>query len=111
MSREIILYNDTDSIIGTFPQTASDKLKVKACLNNLYGKMVSTMNWTYGKENKDMIKNYIVVHDKMNGLGIVFKDKIGGIFKDEDGTAKLLVVDGYMVVINDKYEDIVKQII
>lgn len=99
-----LLYTKNDVLV-------SHETMVKQYLNTLYGKMASCIYFIDGKENKDMIKNYIVVHDKMNGLGIVFKDKIGGVFKDEDGTAKLLIVDGYMLVTNDKYEDIVKQII
>lgn len=103
------LYPDTLKVVAP---TAKERLAMKLYLNSVYGKMVSSMKWTNGKENKDMNKNYIVVHDTVNGIGIVFKDKIGGVFKEnEDGTARLLIVDGYTLPTVDKYEDIIKQII
>lgn len=117
-------YYDTDSICYNFQKfklddtlevvrpTAKERLAMKLYLNSLYGRLASCIHFIDGKENKAMNINYIVVHDTYNGLGIVFKDKIGGVFKDsEDGTARLLVVDGYMLGTKDKYEDIVKQII
>ena len=116
-------YYDTDSIKVIEPSenelsyikndvVVSYETMMKQYLNRLYGTMVSCIHFTDGKENKDMNKNYIVVHDTVGGVGIIFKDKIGGVFKEnEDGTARLLIVDGYTLPTTDKYEDIVKQII
>lgn len=116
-------YYDTDSIKVIEPTEnelsyikndvlVSHETMVKQYLNMLYGKMASCIYFTDGKENKDMNKNYIVIHGTDNNIGIVFKDKIGGVFKgSENGRAKLLVVDGYMLETADKYEDIIKQII
>lgn len=99
------IYVDTDSeykVMKTMMATPSPDLKTmaKLHLNSLYGKAVTIMD-----------KNYIVVHTNNGQVAIIFKDKITGIFKHEDGTSDILLESGSMFNLKDKYEDIIKQLI
>lgn len=80
-----MIYVDTDSVKA-----------MKTKLNSEYGRMVMT--------NKD----YIVVHQD-NKTGVIFKDRIDGVFQKEEGT--MVLVDGYSLWIEDKYADIVAMLI
>jgi len=98
------IYVDTDSeyrTMKTMMNTPSPNLKSMAKLH---------LNSLYGKEVADMSRNYIVVHTPNGEVSIIFKDKISGVCRHKD-TVDLLLVSGSMVYANDKYEDIIKQLI
>lgn len=79
----------------------NDVLATKEYLNSIYGKVVTNMN-----------KNYIVVHPTGScKIAVIFKDKITGVFKHDDGTADVLLESGSMFALLDKYEDIIKCVI
>lgn len=58
-----------------------------------------------------MNKNYLVVHTLTNAVAIIFKDKISGIIKREDGAVDILLESGSLFTFIDKYEDIIRQIL
>ncbi len=99
------IYVDTDSeysAMKTMMSTPSPDLKtmMKLHLNSVYGKVVTNMD-----------KNYIVVHNHNNDVGIIFKNNIAGAVKCTDGATDILFESGYIFYSKDKYEDIIKQLI
>lgn len=105
MSREIVLYEDTDSIK---PLTENGRLKMKQCLNSVYGIMVSN-TLAEGKENK-MIKgrDYILVHLEKEPR-IIFNKHIISIGKEEGRACIQTVLCSYYP--DESYADIVKQVL
>lgn len=97
------------------PLTATD---IKSIDNMIYADtdsimiMKTKLNTLYGKAVMDMAKDYIVVHPNgSNEIGIIFKSKITGIMKHDEGTADILLESGAMFYLLDKYEDIVKRLL
>ena len=89
-------YIDTDSV------TKDDCNKMKLKLNSIYGSAIMNN------------KNFIVVHkrlsEEMMTTGIIFKDKILGVFKNIDNTACISTQNCDIYVL-DNYNDIIKQLI
>lgn len=96
------LYSDTDSVVLR-------RRNAKAMLNALYGYWQPTIL----KENKNMKREYIVVHDGDNKTGIIFKDAITGVFNETAGDVEetRISFDGNNTFVMDKYADIVKQLL
>lgn len=84
-----VIYADTDSV-----------KTMKTKLNSVYGKAVTNMN-----------KDFVVVHGANKEVGIIFKDRIIGVFKHADNTTDILLGNGYMYYSKDKYEDVIKQVL
>lgn len=110
-----MMYYDTDSIKVTGP-TAEEKIRMKLFLNSFYGKMISCTHFSDGKE-QNMNKDYIVIpemgisEDTTNKTGIIFKSKIAGILKGDDGNGIIILDSNYHLYCKDSYADIVKQLV
>ena len=99
------VYTDTDSeykILKELSNIPNNDVKnlMKLKLNSIYGKMVSNMN-----------KDFIVVHNHKDEVGIIFKRDIAGVVKHADGTADILLRSGFTFYAINKYEDVIKQLI
>ena len=105
------LYCDTDSIVIQ----EQNKQWIKSLLNNCYGKQVKKyLQPTFiPQENKNMNRDYIVVHFADHKIGIIFKDKIAGVFNEIAGDVEetRIMTSGNYTFVMDKYADIVKQLI
>lgn len=113
-------YYDTDSIfydvvkfsedvknLKVVRPTAEERLQTKLYLNSLYGKVVSCIHFTDGKENDEMIRDYILIHVDNEPM-IIFKKQIVGIAKDEERAYIQCTNCGYYS--DESYADIVKQV-
>lgn len=113
-------YYDTDSIYCDFEQfklhdtlkvvrpTAKERLAMKLYLNSVYGKMLSSMKWTDGKENNGMrIKDFIVLHADGQPV-MIKKEAITVVSKMSDGTTRV-EIDNQIWITDDKYEDVIKR--
>lgn len=109
--KTICRYDDTLKVTAL---TAEETIRMKLFLNSLYGKMGSCMHFIDGKE-KNMNKDYIVIHveeaSDINKVGIVFKSKIVGVLKSDEGKAELMTDIAYNIRCTESYEDIVKQLV
>lgn len=83
-----MIYADTDSI-----------KTMKTKLNSLYGKVVT-----------DMLKTYIVVHRAKKPI-IIFTKSILAVEKDDDGTAIISCSENAVFYVDEKYADVIKQIV
>ena len=85
-------------------QTVEPKQQMKQHLNSIYGKVVMNMN-----------RDYIVVQvfdiDTPRRIGILFKSKISGVLKSDDGNAKIILDNMSQIITLDRYEDVIKQLI
>lgn len=109
---QITLFYDLkkfDQYVDTFKvvrPTAEERLQMKLYLNSLYGKMVSCIHSTDGKENDKMTRDYIVVHDDGEPM-IIFKGQIICISKNDGGACIHCTNGSYYV--DESYADVVKQ--
>ena len=83
-----MVYADTDS-----------KYVMKTKLNSLYGKVVT-----------DMLNGYIVVHRAKKPI-IIFTKSILAVEKDDDGTAVIYCSENAVFYVDEKYADVIKQIV
>lgn len=83
-----MVYADTDSI-----------KTMKTKLNSIYGKVVT-----------DMLKTYIVVHRAKKPI-IIFTKSILAVEKDDDGTAIIYCSENAVFYVDEKYTDVIKQIV
>ncbi len=115
-------YYDTDAIfydLKKFNQpidnlkivrpTAEEKLQMKLYLNSLYGKMASCIQWTDGKENNKMNRDYIFVHVDKEPT-IIFKKQIVSISKSGE-KAYIQCTNNECYYAKESYADIVKQLV
>ena len=78
----------------------ADKIRVvKTKLNSLYGKVVT-----------DMLNGYIVVHRAKKPI-IIFTKSILAVEKDDDGTAVIYCSENAVFYVDEKYADVIKQIV
>lgn len=85
---ESMIYADTDSV-----------KTMKTKLNSVYGKVVT-----------DMIKEYIVVHRAKKPI-IIFTKSILAVEKDDDGRAIITCSENAVFYVDEKYADVIKQLI
>lgn len=107
------LYQDTDSVVDDKMLTVIlARRNEKAMLNAIYGTQMSKY-WqpTILKENKNMNREYIVIHKGINAqAGIIFKDSVEVILPYDDDIYKTEIrVRSSCVLVTDRYEDVVKQ--
>lgn len=82
-----LLYADTDSVRA-----------MKTKLNSLYGRMVM------------IAKDYIVVHRAKKPI-VIFTKSILAVEKDDDGTAVIYCSENAVFYVDEKYVDVIKQIV
>lgn len=109
------LYCDTDSVVDDKTLTVIlARRNGKAMLNAIYGSQASKY-WqpTIPQENKNMNRDYIVVHFADHKTGIIFKDKIDGVFNEMAGDVEetRIMINGQNTFVMDKYADIVTQLL
>lgn len=84
-----MIYADTDSL----------KTMMKTQLNSVYGKVLT-----------DMAKDYIVVHRAKKPI-IIFTKSILAVEQDNDGTAVITCSENAVFYVDEKYADVIKQLI
>lgn len=103
-----MIYADTDSIKRPIGYDISqeerrylenDVIVTKHCLNSLYGKVVT-----------DMTKEYIVVHRDKKPM-IIFTKSVTAVEKETNGTAVIHCIGNDEYWTDDKYVDVIKQLI
>lgn len=99
-------FNEDVETLKVVRPTAEERLQIKLYLNSLYGKMASCIHFIDGKENDNMIKDYILIHVDKEPL-IIFKKQIVSIAKDEGRAYIQCTACGYLS--DESYADIVKQ--
>lgn len=102
--KTISRYND---ILKVTSLTAEDTIRMKLFLNSFYGRMISCMHFTDGKEK--IMREFIVAHD--NGKPIlILKDGVIAVKAESEYTC-LYLSSGCTICCDDKYRDIVKALV
>lgn len=111
------LYCDTDAELDKMKQlmekTTTD---IKSIGNMIYADtdsiktMKTKLNSLYGKAVTDMAKEYIVVHRAKKPI-IIFTKSILAVEQDDDGTAVITCSENAVFYVNEKYANVIKQLI
>ena len=102
-------YTDILKVVGP---TAKQIMLKKIYLNSLYGKMMSCIHFTDGKENNGMIKglDYILIHVEKVPVIILIKQIVSVTKYDNDCRAFIQCTTGAYIS-DERYSDIVKQLL